>query len=141
AFGVLDLASRAFTGEGIITNIRNVLTNLDELETALTNLDSIQADLDSNMIITGELQLGVESYESIEDEIADKIRNTEVGVKVEFSDEEFAGLKQKVDNLIDTFDLDPSFRLEFNNFDDIMSKLAKVKEEIDLIKQEELRDL
>lgn len=141
AFGVLDLASRAFTGEGIITNIRNVLTNLDELEEALTNLDSIQADLDSNMIVTGELQLGIESYESIEDEIADKIRNTEVGVEVEFSDQEFVGLQQKVANVIDTFDLDPELNLEFNNFDDIMSKLSKIKDEIDLIKREEVNDL
>src|SRR5699024_3499559 len=124
AFGVLDLASRAFTGEGIITNIRNVLTNLDELEEAITNLDSIQADLDSNMIVTGELQLGVKNYESIEDEIADKIRNTEVGVEVEFSDQEFVGLQQKVASVIDTFDLDPELNLEFNNFDDIMSKLS-----------------
>ena len=141
AFGVLDLASRAFTGEGIITNIRNVMTNLDELEEALTNLDSIQADLDSNMIITGELQLGVESYESIEDEIAAKIRDTEVGVEVEFSDEEFAGLQQKVSGLIETFDLDPELNLQFNNFDDVMSKLSKIKEEIDLIKREEINEL
>ena len=141
AFGVLDLASRAFTGEGIITNIRNVLTNLDELEEALTNLDAIQADLDSNMIVTGELQLGVKNYESIEDEIADKIRNTEVGVEVEFSDQEFVGLQQKVSNVIDTFDLDPELNLEFNNFDDIMSKLSKIKDEIDLIKREEINDL
>ena len=141
AFGVLDLASRAFTGEGIITNIRNVLTNLDELEEALTNLDAIQADLDSNMIVTGELQLGVKNYESIEDEIADKIRNTEVGVEVEFSDQEFVGLQQKVANVIDTFDLDPELNLEFNNFDDIMSKLSKIKDEIDLIKREEINDL
>ena len=141
AFGVLDLASRAFTGEGIITNIRNVMTNLDELETALTNLDSIQADLDSNMIVTGELQLGVQNYESIEDEIADKIRSVEAGVEVEFSDEEFAGLQQKVANVIETFDLDPELNLEFNNFDDIMSKLSKIKDEIDLIKREEVNDL
>ena len=141
AFGVLDLASRAFTGEGIITNIRNVLTNLDELEEALTNLDAIQADLDSNMIVTGELQLGVKNYESIEDEIADKLRNTEVGVEVEFSDQEFVGLQQKVANVIDTFDLDPELNLEFNNFDDIMSKLSKIKDEIDLIKREEINDL
>ena len=141
AFGVLDLASRAFTGEGIITNIRNVLTNLDELEEAITNLDAIQADLDSNMIVTGELQLGVKNYESIEDEIADKIRNTEVGVEVEFSDQEFVGLQQKVSNVIDTFDLDPELNLEFNNFDDIMSKLSKIKDEIDLIKREEINDL
>ena len=141
AFGVLDLASRAFTGEGIITNIRNVLTNLDELEEALTNLDSIQADLDSNMIVTGELQLGVKNYESIEDEIADKLRNTEVGVEVEFSDQEFVGLQQKVANVIETFDLDPELNLEFNNFDDIMSKLSKIKDEIDLIKREEINDL
>ena len=141
AFGALDLASRAFTGEGIITNVRNVMTSFDELETALNDLDKIQADLDSNMIITGELQLGVESYESIEDEIADKLRNTEVGVEVEFSDEEFVGLQQKVANLIETFDLDPELNLEFNNFDDIMSKLSKIKDEIDLIKQEELSNL
>lgn len=141
AFGVLELASRAFTGEGIITNIRNVMTNLDELETAITNLDSIQSDLDSNMIITGELQLGVESYEGIEDEIAAKIRSTEVGVEVEFSDEEFVGLQQKVSNVIETFDLDPELNLEFNNFDDIMSKLSKIKDEIDLIKREEVNDL
>src|SRR5699024_6430616 len=141
AFGALDLASRAFTGEGIITNVRNVMTSFDELETALNDLDKIQADLDSNMIITGELQLGVESYESIEDEIADKLRNTEVGVEVEFSDEEFVGLQQKVANVIDTFDLDPELNLEFNNFDDIMSKLSKIKDEIDLIKQEELSNL